>query len=129
MNKEDMPLGRILYVIFLPAIIFGFLGWMIPGNILGSDSSDAFIFSTIHDKTYRSRDEVEAARAHDPLHVFGEYLRTNDLLDDVGAEELRATVKREIDDALAAAWEAADPHPSSLLRHVFSEASEAGEGS
>jgi 2-oxoisovalerate dehydrogenase E1 component alpha subunit len=81
------------------------------------------------DKTYRSRDEVEAARAHDPLHVFGEYLRTNDLLDDVGAEELRATVKREIDDALAAAWEAADPHPSSLLRHVFSEASEAGEGS
>src|SRR5215208_3273446 len=27
------------------------------------------------DKTYRSRDEVEEARHHDPLHVFGHYLR------------------------------------------------------
>ena len=73
------------------------------------------------DKTYRSRDEVEEARHHDPVHVFGEYLRSQGLLDDIGAEELRASVKGEIDEALAAAWDAADPEPSSALRHVFAE--------
>ena len=36
-----------------------------------------------------------------------------------GAEELRVSVKGEIDEALAAAWEAPDPEPSSALRHVF----------
>ena len=37
------------------------------------------------DKTYRPRDEVEEARHNDPVHVFGEYLRTQEVLDDVGA--------------------------------------------
>ena len=71
------------------------------------------------DKTYRSRDEVAEARHHDPLHVFGDYLRSQGLLDDVGAEELRGDVKGEIDEALAAAWDASDPEPASTLRHVF----------
>ncbi len=73
------------------------------------------------DKTYRSRDEVEEARHRDPLQVFGAYLQTSGLLDDVGAEEMRAEVKGEIDEALAAAWEAPDPEPDSALRHVFAE--------
>ena len=76
------------------------------------------------DKTYRTRDEVEEARHHDPLHVFGEYVRTNGLLDDVGAEELRSRVKSEIDEALAAAWDAEDPTPESAMRHVFAESDE-----
>ena len=73
------------------------------------------------DKTYRPRDEVELARRNDPVQVFGEYLRTQQLLDDVGAEELRVEIKAEIDTALAAAWDAADPRPESALRHVFFE--------
>ena len=73
------------------------------------------------DKTYRPRDEVEEARHHDPVHVFGEYLRTQEVLDDVGAEELRLEIKGEIDTALAAAWDAADPTPESAMRHVFFE--------
>ena len=80
------------------------------------------------DKTYRSRDEVEQARHRDPLQVFGAYLRTSGLVDDVGAEELRAEVKREIDEALAAAWEAPDPEPTSALRHVFAEPGDPGGG-
>ncbi len=80
------------------------------------------------DKTYRPRDEVEAARHHDPLHVFGEYLRTHGVLDDVGAEEARDRAKAEIDEALAAAWEAADPAPESALRHVYAEPAEPGSG-
>ncbi len=46
-TSEDMSLLRIFSTIFLPAIAFGFIGWMLPGDIFGSDSSDAFIFSTL----------------------------------------------------------------------------------
>jgi TPP-dependent pyruvate/acetoin dehydrogenase alpha subunit len=78
------------------------------------------------DKTYRTRDEVEQARGHDPLQVFGEYLRVNQILDDAGAEALRSEIKVEIDEAIVAAWEAADPTPESALRHVFAEDDDGG---
>ena len=41
----DMPMKRIFGSVFLPMIIFGALGWFIPGNIMNSDSNDAFIFA------------------------------------------------------------------------------------
>ncbi|MDP9330732.1 MAG: thiamine pyrophosphate-dependent dehydrogenase E1 component subunit alpha [Actinomycetota bacterium] len=74
------------------------------------------------DKTYRSREEVEEHRHDDPVNRLGEYLRTNSILDDVGAEELRTQLKAEIDEAIASAWDAPDPTPESALRHVFYEA-------
>jgi len=43
----DMPMWKIVSVILLPAIVFGVLGWLIPANIFGSDSTDAFILSCI----------------------------------------------------------------------------------
>ena len=46
-QKEDMPLSRVFSTVFLPAIIVGIAAWSIPGNLLGSDSTDAFIFATI----------------------------------------------------------------------------------
>jgi proton-dependent oligopeptide transporter, POT family len=46
-EKEDMSVMRILTVVLLPAIAVGIGGWLIPGNILGSDSTDAFIFAAI----------------------------------------------------------------------------------
>ena len=46
-SKEDMPFSRIVATIFIPTIIAGILGWIIPGNIFGSDSTDAFIFACI----------------------------------------------------------------------------------
>ncbi|ESU21650.1 proton/peptide symporter family protein [Flavobacterium cauense R2A-7] len=46
-QEGDISLGRILGVVFLPAILCGALGWMIPGNIFKSDSTDAFIFACI----------------------------------------------------------------------------------
>ncbi len=73
------------------------------------------------DKTYRPRDEVEEARHHDPVEVFAAYLRANAVLDDAGADALRAEVKEEIDAAISSAWEAPDPDPTSALRHVFHE--------
>ena len=43
----DMSVGRIFAQVFLPAIVVGIGAWMFPGNIFGSDSTDAFIFATI----------------------------------------------------------------------------------
>lgn len=46
-QKEDMTLSKVFTTVFLPAIIVGLGAWFIPGNIFGSDSTDAFIFATI----------------------------------------------------------------------------------
>lgn len=42
-KPEDMKLSSILGIVILPAFLAGFIGWMIPDNIFGSDSTDAFI--------------------------------------------------------------------------------------
>jgi POT family proton-dependent oligopeptide transporter len=47
MTKEDMSFSRILVTILLPSIIAGVIGWLMPKNIFGSDSNDAFIFACI----------------------------------------------------------------------------------
>lgn len=46
-QEGDISLNRILSAVFLPAIIAGGIGWIIPGNIFKSDSTDAFIFACI----------------------------------------------------------------------------------
>lgn len=46
-KAEDMPVGKILGITLLPALIAGYIGWMIPKNIFGSDSTDAFIFGAL----------------------------------------------------------------------------------
>lgn len=43
----DMSIAKVLGIVFIPAIIAGCIGWIIPGDIFGSDSSDAFIFATV----------------------------------------------------------------------------------
>ena len=46
-QKEDMSVSKVLSMVLLPAIAVGIGGWLIPGNVFGSDSTDAFIFATI----------------------------------------------------------------------------------
>jgi POT family proton-dependent oligopeptide transporter len=46
-KKEDMAMSKIVLYVFVPAIIAGAIGWLIPGNIIGSDSNDAFIFACV----------------------------------------------------------------------------------
>jgi POT family proton-dependent oligopeptide transporter len=46
-KAEDMSVGKILGITLLPALIAGYIGWMIPGNIFGSDSTDAFILGAL----------------------------------------------------------------------------------
>ncbi|MBI3647606.1 MAG: thiamine pyrophosphate-dependent dehydrogenase E1 component subunit alpha [Actinobacteria bacterium] len=73
------------------------------------------------DKSYRSREEVEEARTHDPIAGFERYLADRGILDLPGAASVRAEVKEQIDGAITAAWEAPDPEPESALGHVFAE--------
>lgn len=47
MQPGDMPLSKIFMSVFLPMIVFGIIGWFIPGNIFGSDSNDAFILACL----------------------------------------------------------------------------------
>ena len=46
-QEGDTKISDVLLKVFLPAIVAGLIGWMIPNNIFGSDSTDAFIFACI----------------------------------------------------------------------------------
>lgn len=46
-EKGDTKISDVLIKVFVPAIIAGVIGWIIPGNIFGSDNTDAFIFACI----------------------------------------------------------------------------------
>jgi POT family proton-dependent oligopeptide transporter len=46
-TAEDMPMGRIIATVFIPVFVFGILGWMIPGNIFGTDGNDAFLIGCL----------------------------------------------------------------------------------
>lgn len=46
-KPEDGSLTRILGTTILPALAAGALGWVIPGNLFGSDSTDAFIIGAL----------------------------------------------------------------------------------
>ena len=46
-NPEDMSLSKIFGIVLLPAVLAGYIGWILPGNIFGSDSTDAFILGAL----------------------------------------------------------------------------------
>jgi len=73
------------------------------------------------DKSYRSREEVEEARAHDPITAFERYLVEHQILATDEGDRVRAAVKEEIEEAIRAAWDAPDPEPATAMRHVFAE--------
>ncbi len=73
------------------------------------------------DRTYRTREEVEQARHNDPLIRFAGYLKEHGLIDDPGLQAVQAELKDEIDRQIDEAWNAPDPDPSTLTRHLFAE--------
>lgn len=46
-KEGDKSLGSIFATTLLPALLAAICGWLIPGNIFGDDSTDAFIFACI----------------------------------------------------------------------------------
>ncbi len=73
------------------------------------------------DRAYRSREEVEDARARDALVVFRQYLEQAGLMSDEQYEVMRADVQAEVDEAVRYAEQAAYPEPQSALLHVFAQ--------
>jgi 2-oxoisovalerate dehydrogenase E1 component alpha subunit len=77
------------------------------------------------DRRYRSREEVEAWTAKDPIVRFGKELRTAGVLDDNGEQEIARRISREVDEAMDFAEKAPPAEPESALRNVLVE----GKGS
>jgi TPP-dependent pyruvate/acetoin dehydrogenase alpha subunit len=73
------------------------------------------------DRTYRSREEVEEARLHDPVSLFATYLMGQRLAGDEEIASMAEEVKADLNGAMDKAWNAADPDPATLTRHVFRE--------
>jgi 2-oxoisovalerate dehydrogenase E1 component alpha subunit len=73
------------------------------------------------DKTYRTREEVQEARHHDPIDSFASYLERFEVLTAAGAAAVAEEVKEDIERAIQGAWDAADPDPGTLTKHVFFE--------
>lgn len=46
-GPNDMSMTKIVMLILVPSIIAGAIGWFIPGNLVGSDSTDAFLFACV----------------------------------------------------------------------------------
>jgi 2-oxoisovalerate dehydrogenase E1 component alpha subunit len=73
------------------------------------------------DKTYRPREEVEAARHNDPIELFATRLTDAGVLDAGAIDAIWVEAKASVDEAVEQAWAAPDPTPESLGRHVFAE--------
>lgn len=46
-KESNSDIRNVLLYVFAPALICGGIGWLIPGNIFGSDSNDAFLIGCI----------------------------------------------------------------------------------
>ncbi len=77
------------------------------------------------DKSYRSREEVDEHRHRDPIDRFTAYLIAQGVLDHDGMQAMRDACTAEVEAAITASWEAADPDPDTVLRHVFAERDDA----
>ncbi len=73
------------------------------------------------DKTYRSREEVEERRSHDPIERFETHLVETGVADRDALQTIRDEVKAEVEAAIQSAWDAPDPDPATATRHVFAE--------
>jgi len=72
---------------------------------------------------YRTKDEVEQAKAKDPIHTFADRLKADGLLDDERWQTLEAEVADEVEDAIRFADESPDPAPEALYTDVYREGS------
>jgi len=73
------------------------------------------------DRSYRSREEVEEARHRDPVLLFAGYLTGQGLARDEEIASMAEEVKADLDADIDKAWNAADPDPATLTRHIFRE--------
>ena len=70
---------------------------------------------------YRTKEEVEEQKTHDPIHGFAAKLRAEGMLDDTAWQSMEAEVADEVEDALHFADEAPEPDLATLTTDVYRE--------
>jgi pyruvate dehydrogenase E1 component alpha subunit len=75
--------------------------------------------SVVDPDRYRSKEELERARQHDPLNTFREQLLEAGLLDQAAAARLDDEVDREVNEAVEFADSSPDPNPSGLFALAY----------
>jgi pyruvate dehydrogenase E1 component alpha subunit len=70
-------------------------------------------------EVYRTKEEVSALRALDPIPAFETRLRQRSLTTETDSERRRAEAKGRVQDAYAFARESPYPEPETALQHVF----------
>jgi pyruvate dehydrogenase E1 component alpha subunit len=68
---------------------------------------------------YRSKDEVAHWKSRDPLSRYEKFLLTGGILSPGDVEELKASVEKELDAAVAFAEASPSPHPEDCLNDVY----------
>lgn len=70
---------------------------------------------------YRTHDEVEAWRAHDPVTLVEEELRRRGLLEEKGVQQVREAAEREAAALRTRMHQDVSPDPLELFAHVYAE--------
>ncbi|HET7038461.1 MAG TPA: pyruvate dehydrogenase (acetyl-transferring) E1 component subunit alpha [Gemmatimonadales bacterium] len=68
---------------------------------------------------YRTKEELEEQKRHDPIEQLSRRLREAELLDDGDVEALKRSVEEEVDDAVRFSDESPDPDPAALHADVY----------
>jgi len=71
------------------------------------------------DRRYRPESDREAARHHDPIDLFRDYLFAHGLLSAADETALRSSVQQQVDEALVEAEAAAEPEAETAFDHVY----------
>jgi pyruvate dehydrogenase E1 component alpha subunit len=75
---------------------------------------------------YRTKEEVEAQKAQDPIRAFADQLEAAGLLTEDELKELDASVQQEVDDAAEFADNSPEPGPEELYQDVYAQVNEHG---
>lgn len=74
---------------------------------------------------YRSNEEIEEDKNHDPLRIMAEFMEQEGILSSDEIEELNISLREDIDRDAEWAEAQVDPHPSSFSAHVMKNPSPA----
>jgi 2-oxoisovalerate dehydrogenase E1 component subunit alpha len=71
------------------------------------------------DRTYRTKDEVERARANDPVPKFEHWLLANGIIDEATAQATRKAITQTVNDTTDAVEEEPWPDAHELYGNVY----------
>src|SRR5439155_2597865 len=75
--------------------------------------------SVVDPDRYRSKEELERARQHDPLRAFRDQLVASDILDEATAARLEGEVEHEVTAAIEFADSIPDPNPTNIFADSY----------